>query len=132
MRQRFLGNLTPHFSCLFCVRPRWVNSSPTASAAPTRNCINMLISPPKIAKNHLRLWGPIDFPEINNIVFYDITVRVTERFFSGVLHPHLLGVCRPSLSMPFRTNRSIAVSRISTLTLQVHWHYFFAPAFAGV
>jgi len=25
-------------------------------------------------------------------------IRVTARFFSGVLHPHLLGVCCPNLS----------------------------------
>jgi hypothetical protein len=30
--------------------------------------------------------------------FCDISiVRVTERFFSGVPHPHLLGVCHPGI-----------------------------------
>jgi hypothetical protein len=28
-------------------------------------------------------------------------IRVTARFFSGVLHPHLLGVCCPNLSFFF-------------------------------
>lgn len=28
-------------------------------------------------------------------------VRVAARFFSGVPHPHLLGVCRPNTSEPF-------------------------------
>jgi len=25
--------------------------------------------------------------------FFQISIRAAERFFSGVLHPHLLGVC---------------------------------------
>jgi hypothetical protein len=28
---------------------------------------------------------------------FEILIRVTARFFSGVLHPHLLGVCCPNL-----------------------------------
>jgi hypothetical protein len=51
-------------------------------------------------------------------------IRVTARFFSGVLHPHLLGVCCPNLFF-------FAANSENTVDGDMRVHYFAAPFGAG-
>jgi hypothetical protein len=52
-------------------------------------------------------------------------IRVTARFFSGVLHPHLLGVCCPNLFF-FPAKSEFTVDEKDCV------QYFAAPFYAGV
>jgi hypothetical protein len=58
------------------------------------------------------------------LVLCKTLIRVTVRFFSGVLHPHLLGVCCP--------NRFFSRARISPLTWRRNSFYREFPPCGGV
>ncbi len=56
-----------------------------------RTAKTAFISASSVPMNVLTKDGPVAILARN-------LIRVTARFFSGVLHPHLLGVCCPNLS----------------------------------